>query len=351
MADKTVADHIVRAAWMGASDVHLLVGSPPIYRLQGNLVTSADDGIVQEHDMKMLVRKVMPEAAAVRRLDEGNPIDFTMSLPEKGRARLNIYTSGGLWAAAARILPSRIPGLDQLGLPPVVRSMISRASGLLLVSGTSGSGKTTSLASILDHINHNRPCHIITLEDPVEYLHQNIQAVINQREIGLDSPSFTLGLKAALRQDPDIIMVGEMRDLEDIAIVLTAAETGHLVLASVHSGSAVQTLERVVDAFPPHQQQQVRTQVAQVLVGIIHQRLFPSTFGNSRVLAAEILVMTPAVRNMVRGGKMHLIQSSLQTGAAQGMVSMRTAVKMLLEQNKISDQTATQVSEQMGRYE
>lgn len=350
MAGNTIMEFIAEGARMGASDIHMMVGLPPTFRLQGNLVTRPGDAVIDEQDMRMLTRRIMPTAEVARRSDQGDQADFTISLPDKNRARLNIYTGCGIWAAAVRILPGKIPDLDELGLPPVVIKMISRESGLLLISGTSGSGKTTSLASLLNYINQNRRCHIITLEDPVEYLHKNIQAVINQREIGLDSPSFANGLRSALRQDPDIILVGEMRDVEDISIVLSAAETGHMVLASVHSGSAVQTVERIIDVFPPHQQQQARTQVAHALIGIIHQKLFPSSTGDGRVLAAEVLVMTPAVRNLVRTDKMHMIHSSLQTGTAQGMVSMKAAIQKLLEQNKISDQTAGQVAEQWGGY-
>ncbi len=350
MNDKKIMEFIAEGARMGASDIHMMVGLPPTYRLQGNLVTLPDDAVIDEQDIKMLIRKIMVAKEVVPKPDQGGQADFTISLPDKSRARLNIYTGCGIWAAAIRILPSKIPDLDELGLPPVVRKMISRESGLLLVSGTSGSGKTTSLASLLNYINQNRRCHIITLEDPVEYLHQNIKAVINQREIGLDSPSFAHGLRSALRQDPDIILVGEMRDVEDISIVLSAAETGHLVLASVHSGSAVQTVERIIDVFPPHQQQQVRTQVAHALIGIVYQKLFPNSAGDGRVLAAEVLVMNQAVRNLVRTNKIHMIHSCLQTGTAQGMISMKTAVQRLLEQNKISDHTAGQVAEQWGGY-
>jgi len=349
--DQRVMESIIQGAHIGASDIHVMVDSPPAYRINGRLVIRPQDEPIREADMMGFIRTIMPGLAAARDLVKHGQADLSISLPDATRARLNVYTCGQSWAAAIRILPQDVPALEVLGLPETVSKMTAGSTaGLLLVSGTSGSGKSTTLASLVNHINRDRPCHIITLEDPVEYLHQNAQAIINQREVGGDIQTFAQGLRAALRQDPDIIMVGEMRDLEDISIVLTAAETGHLVLASVHSGSAVQTLERIIDVFPPHQQQQVRNQAAQALIGIIHQKLFPSRDGNGRVLAAEVLVMTPAIRNMVRSNKMHLIQSALQTGAAQGMVSMKTAVHKLLEQNKISEQTAFLVAEPPSGY-
>ncbi|MEQ8201609.1 MAG: PilT/PilU family type 4a pilus ATPase [Syntrophomonadaceae bacterium] len=350
MSGQTVMECIIQGAGMGASDVHVMVDSPPVYRVNGHLVTRPEDGLIRESDMKDLIRTILPGLAVDRESAKNGQADLSISLPDANRARLNVYTHRGSWAAAVRILPRKIPALEELGLPETVKKMVSGERGLVLVSGTSGSGKSTTLASLVDFVNRDRSCHIITLEDPVEYLHSHVRAIINQREIGRDIPTFAQGLRSALRQDPDIIMVGEIRDMEEISIALTAAETGHLVLASVHSGNAVQTLERIIDVFPPHQQQQVRNQASHALTGIIHQKLFPRRDGDSRILAAEILVMTPAIRNMVRGNKMHLIQSALQTGAAQGMVSMKAAVQRLLEQNKISDQTAFQVAEQQSMY-
>ena len=350
MPGQTVMEFIIQGARMGASDIHVMVDSPPVYRINGSLVIRPQDEPIRELDMMVFIRTIMPGLAAAREMVKHGQADLSISLPDANRARLNVYTYCESWAAAIRILPQEVPPLEALGLPAAVKNMITGNAGLLLVSGTSGSGKSTTLASLVNYANRERPCHIITLEDPVEYLHQNCQAIINQREVGRDIDTFAQGLRAALRQDPDIIMVGEMRDLEEISIVLTAAETGHLVLASVHSGSAVQTLERIIDVFPLHQQQQVRSQAAQALTGIIHQQLFPSRDGNGRVLAAEVLVMTPAIRNMVRSNKMHLIQSALQTGATQGMVSMKAAVHKLLEQNKISEQTAFLVAEQPSDY-
>lgn len=350
MAIDIVMDCILWGARTGASDIHIMVDSPPVYRINGQLVTRAEDTLITEPDMMAFVNTILPQSVRVGEVIQTGQRDLAISLPDTNRARLNVYTRRGSWAAAVRILPREIPNLEVLGLPIAVKQMVAGPGGLLLVSGSSGSGKSTTLASLLDFINHERPCHIITLEDPVEYVHSNARAIVNQREIGRDVSTFAQGLRAALRQDPDIIMVGEIRGLEEVSIALTAAETGHLVLASVHSGSAVQTLERIIDVFPPHQQQQARNLTAHTLNGIIHQRLFPSREGSARVLGAEILVMTAAIRNMVRTNKNHLIQSALQTGAAYGMVSMKTSIQRLLDQNKISAQTAFQVAEPPSNY-
>lgn len=335
---------------MGASDIHLMADYQPVYRCYGHLVKLPDDPKLSEADIRNLGNRMIQDAAFSQELNRWGQVDRTFSLPDGVRARINLYNRNGSLAAAIRILPGEIPSLAKLGVPKVVSELVMNEGGLLLVSGPSGSGKSTSLASILEFINQRRECHILTLEDPIEYLHRNARAIINQREIGRDTPSFTQGLRSALRQDPDVIMVGEIRDAETLSTALTAAETGHLVMASVHSGTATQTLERMLDIFPPQQQPQARIMIANTLVGIMNQKLIPGRDGRGRVLAAEVLVVNPAVRNMIRSNKIHLIQSAMQAGLSQGMVSMRKAVQKLLEQNKISADTASKVSEQQSLY-
>ena len=350
MAEKTAVDIISKGVQKGASDVHIIVNCPPVYRVNGRLLSYPEDASLDEQDIKKLAEDMMPNDMIRERFNKCGQVDFALSFPGVGRARINLYIQRGVWAVAVRIIPVAIPQLGSLGLPPIVRELSVKERGLILVTGATGSGKSTTLAGMLDFINHTRECNVITLEDPIEYLHQHGTCIINQREIGSDTPSFAQGLRSALRQDPDIIMVGEMRDLETISIAITAAETGHLVLASLHSGGAVPTLERIIDVFPPHQQPQVRLQLATCLLGIISQQLIPSREGDSRLLAAEILVMNSAIRNMIRANKIHQIYSAIQTGGSQGMISMYKAVQMLSRQNKISPDTAYKVSEEQGVY-
>ncbi len=341
---------ISQGAAMGASDIHLMVDYPPVYRCSGRLIRMPGDPKLQEDDIRNLGKEMMREFLFCQEISRCGQVDCTLSLSDGIRARINIYNHHGSLAAAIRILPGEIPSLSDLGIPTIVSELIMNEGGLLLVSGPSGSGKSTSMASILGFINQRRDCHIITLEDPIEFLHHNARAIINQREIGRDTPSFTQGLRSALRQDPDIIMVGEIRDLDTLSTSLSAAETGHLVMASVHAGTAVQTLERMLDIFPPQQLPQAQVMIANALIGVINQKLIPCRDGSGRVLAAEILVVNQAVRNMIRTNKIHMIQSALQTGSSQGMISMKGALENLLAQNKISADTAFRVAEQQSLY-
>ncbi len=327
---------ITKAVEMGASDVHLTVFRPPIYRVNGQIIYDENEPVLTLDDAIRLGQEVLPNDKCRKQLEETGQVDFSNAFPGIGRFRANIYMQRGSWAAAIRIIPVKVPNLKDLNLPPIAVDFALKDRGLILVTGVTGSGKSTTLAAMINLMNQTRNSHIITLEDPIEYLHRHGTCIINQREIGTDTPSFALALRAALRQDPDVILVGEMRDLETISTAMTAAETGHLVLASLHSGSAAQTIERIVDVFPPHQQEQITIQLANSLQGIISQQLLPKADGSGRVVAAEVLVATPAIRNLIRENKSHQIYSALQTGSAHGMVTMERALKQLYQQGLIS---------------
>jgi twitching motility protein PilT len=321
-----------------ASDLHLSVGVPPIIRLHGELMPLDYPALVPE-DTAVLAGQIMNKKQEEEFKEKGE-LDLAYSCPGLGRFRVNIYRQRGSIAIALRVLNTEIPTLSSLNLPAVIKDFTLYHKGLLLVTGPTGSGKSTTLASFIDLINQERSCHIITLEDPIEYLHQHKNCMINQREIGQDSGSFAEALRAALRQDPDVILVGEMRDLETISIAITAAETGHLVLATLHTVDAVQTIDRVIDVFPPHQQQQIRIQLANTLIGVIAQRLLRRKDGAGRVPAVEILVSNPAVRNLIREGKIHQIYSVIQTGGRQGMQLMDSYLEELYRRGIIDRQTA-----------
>jgi twitching motility protein PilT len=336
MGGKTAGEIINIGFAMGASDIHISVDHPPAYRMNDRLFFRPEDEALDAQETRNFGEEMMPNLRIRQILEDDGQVDFAQSFPGKGRGRVNLYIQGGHWAAAVRIIPALVPQLNDLGLPATVQKLTLQERGLILVTGATGSGKSTTLAGMIDLLNHHQNRHVITLEDPIEYVHQHGTCIVNQREVGSDTRSFALGLRAALRQDPDIIMVGEMRDLETISIAMTAAETGHLVLASLHSGSAVQTLNRVIDVFPPHQQSQVRMQLATSLLGIISQQLIPSRDGDSRVLAAEILIMNSAIRNLIRENKIHQIFSAIQTGSSLGMISMDKALRLLGQQKRIS---------------
>jgi twitching motility protein PilT len=331
-----VRDIISKAVELGASDIHLTVYRPPVFRVDGRLVTMPQAARLSIGDTKRLCMEMIPNEKILNRFEEDGHVDFSLSYPGIGRIRVNLYLQRGSYSAALRLIPTVVPKLETLGLPPIVRELPLRGNGLILVTGPAGSGKSTTLAAIIDLLNAEMNCTILTLEDPIEYLHRHGNCIINQREVGTDCVSFAQGLRAALRQDPDVILVGEMRDLETISTAVTAAETGHLVMTTLHSSSAAQTIERIIDVFPPHQQEQIRIQLANTLQGIITQQLIPRVDGKGRVLACEILVGTPAVRNLIREGKSHLIQSVIQTGASQGMISMEKSLKNLYQQGLIS---------------
>lgn len=321
-----------------ASDLHLSAGLPPIVRLHGELVP-LDYPPLDPEDTTALAGQIMDEKQG-KLFKEKGEIDLAYSCPNVARFRVNIFRQRGSTAIAMRVINTEIPTLSSLGLPKVIQNFTSYRKGLLLVTGPTGSGKSTTQASIIDLINQQRSCHILTLEDPIEYLHQNKNCMINQREIGQDSASFASALRAALREDPDVILVGEMRDLETISIAITAAETGHLVMATLHTVDAPQTIDRVIDVFPPHQQQQIRVQLANTLVGIVSQRLLRRKDGTGRVLAVETLTATPAVRNLIREGKIYQIYSVIQTSSRYGMQLMDASLKSLYERGAIDYDTA-----------
>lgn len=318
----------------GASDVHLSVGLPPIFRVHGELkIQNQWDSLTPETATELL-RPMVGEKWGD--LQERGELDMAYSLPGISRYRVNVFYQRGSIGAAIRVIARSIPGLDTLGLPPIVSELAEKQHGLVLVTGPTGSGKSTTLAAIVDKINRERSCHIITLEDPIEYLHQHRNSIVNQREVGTDTHSFVNALRAALRQDPDVILVGELRDLETIATAITAAETGHLILATLHTNNAVQSIDRIIDVFPPHQQSQIRVQLADTLEGVITQQLLKRKDGKGRVAAVEVLVATPAIRNLIREGKTHQIISSMQTGGRFGMQTMEMSLKKLEQKGLIT---------------
>ncbi|WP_427339166.1 type IV pilus twitching motility protein PilT [Caloranaerobacter sp. DY30410] len=323
---------------LGASDLHITVGYPPVMRINGELVKYGEKTLTPEENTS-LVKQILDEDK-FKQLEINGEIDTSYSIAGLGRFRVNVYKQRGTYGMAIRVVSLRIPTIEELGLPEIVKELSRKQRGLILVTGPTGSGKSTTLASMIDCINKERSCHILTLEDPIEYLHKHDKSIINQREIGSDSRDFASALRAALRQDPDVILVGEMRDLETISIAITAAETGHLVLSTLHTIGAAKTIDRIIDVFPPHQQQQIKIQLSTVLEGIISQQLLPRVDNKGRVLALEIMIATPAIRNLIREGKTYQIQTAIQTGMKFGMQTMDNSLINLFKQGLISKNTA-----------
>ena len=321
-----------------ASDVHLTVGIPPTYRIDGALVSLVEKKLTPE-DTLYLVRQALDEKR-LNKLEEDGEIDFSYSIHAIGRFRVNAFKQRGSYAMVLRIIPLEIPLMDELGLPVILNDLSKLPRGLILVTGPTGSGKTTTLASIINKINSERKCHIITLEDPLEYLHKHKKSIINQREVGSDTQNFANGLRGALREDPDVILVGEMRDLETISTAITAAETGHLVLSTLHTNGAAKTMDRVIDVFPPYQQQQIRVQLASVIEAVISQQLLLRASGKGRIGAYEVMTATPAIRNLIREGKNHQIDTTIQTSGALGMHTMDTSLINLYKRGEITKETA-----------
>ncbi len=327
------------------SDLHLTVNSKPIIRYNGKLKPYIEyDHTFDIEDTKEIARGLMNEEQW-KTFEETGELDFSYSIPGFSRFRVNAYYQRGTVGLALRVIPQEVPTIDQLGLPQVLKKLALQRKGLLLCTGPTGSGKSTTLASMIDQINNKRNCHVLTLEDPIEYLHKHKKSIVHQREVGIDTGSFANGLRAALRQDPDVILVGEMRDLETISIALEASETGHLVLATLHTNDAPKTVDRIIDVFPPHQQQQVRIQLASSINGVISQQLLPRANGNGRIAALEILIGTQAVKNIVREGKSHQLRSAMQTGAKFGMIVMNNYLVKLCEKGAINIDTALRRSE------
>jgi twitching motility protein PilT len=324
-----------------ASDVHLTPGSPPVLRVRGAVTPMDGYPDLTPQQTRDVVYSILNDDQR-KRFENNKALDFAYAIPGVARFRVNTYFQRGAISAALRHTPDQIPDLEGLGLPSVMREFTKKPRGFVLVTGPTGSGKTTTLASMVDIINSEREEHILTIEDPIEFLHKHNKCIVNQREIGSDAPDFASALRSALRQDPDVILVGEMRDLETISTALTAAETGHLVFATLHTQSASQTVDRVIDVFPPHQQGQVRMQLSIALQGIVTQQLLPTADGSGRVVATEVLVPTPAVRNLIREGKTHQIYSTIQTSGASGMQTMDANLAQLVRQGKINRGLAEQ---------
>ena len=322
----------------GASDVHITVGVPPKMRVNGELVDMNYPKLMPE-DTNAIVTQMLTERQK-EILKEDGEADFSFSIPALGRYRVNAFNQRGSLAAAIRLVGTQIPKPEDLGLPKSVIDLYNKKRGLILVTGPTGSGKSTTLASLINKINENRKSHIITLEDPIEYLHQHKLSMVNQREIGLDTMSYANALRAALREDPDVILVGEMRDLETISIAITAAETGHLVLSTLHTIGAASTIDRIIDVFPPHQQQQIRIQLSMVLEAVISQQLIPTADRHHRVAAFEVMLMSVAIKNLIRESKTFQIESMIQTSKKNGMITMDDALYELCMMGHITSEQA-----------
>ena len=335
-----------KACAAGASDVHLTPGSPPLMRLNGELKPIVPAALGPADTMRM-ARELLDDGQW-KQLNEAGEVDFACSLPGLCRLRGNAFRQRQTVSLALRLLKSGVPTLEQMELPGMVREFANRQQGLVLVTGPTGSGKSTTLAAMLNHINETRSKHIITLEDPIEYLYTSRRSLIVQREVGTDTATFADGLRAALRQDPDIIMVGEMRDLETIRTAITAAETGHLVFATLHTPDAPQTVDRIIDVFPTEQQRQIRIQLASVLVAILSQRLIPKWDGSGRALAMEIMVNTPAVANLIRQEKIYQIKSVIQTSRHLGMQTMMDSIRELVDRGVVHRDALREYALMMG---
>lgn len=317
-----------------ASDLHLQVGLPPMLRVDGKLTPVPGTDPLNEEAVETLVFAILDEDQKQILLKD-KEFDFSFAYGDLGRFRVNAFHERGNMAAALRLIPNEILTIEQLGLPQVVNKFAEYPRGLVLVTGPTGSGKSTTLAALVDKINTERAEHIITIEDPIEFTHKSKKSVIVQREVHYDTYSFSAALRSSLREDPDVVLIGEMRDLETIAAAITIAETGHLVFATLHTNSAAQSIDRMIDVFPPHQQPQIRSQLANILMAICSQRLIPS-IGGGRMAAAEVLIATPAVRNIVREGKSHQLEAVIQTGAEFGMQSMDRTLVGLIQKGTIS---------------
>lgn len=329
---------IDKALQLNASDIHITVGTNPIARVKGRFVKLSDQ-ILTNEDTKQMVIEIAGQER-FKTIQEVGELDFSFSIKDGTRFRVNAYRQNGSYALAIRTINAQIPNFNDLNLPKSLSKLTEKFKGLVLVTGPTGSGKSTTLASLIDIINSTRQEHIITLEDPIEYVHRHKQSIVNQREIGSDSKSFSSALRAILRQDPDVILIGEMRDPETISIALTAAETGHLVFSTLHTVGAAKTIDRIVDMFPPNQQQQIRSQLSTVCEGVISQQLLPTSDGNGRVAAVEVMIANTAIRNLVRENKTYQIPSIIQTSSKQGMQTMDQDIIRLFKEGKISKETA-----------
>lgn len=322
----------------GASDLIVSSGAPPVLRINGQLMRTKGDALTPEASKKMIYELLSKDQ--ILTFEDHKELDFSLAVGRKHRFRVNVYLQKDTVAGAFRPIPTEIPNLDELGLPSYISDLANAKQGLVLVTGPTGHGKTTTQASIIDIINRTRACHVITVEDPIEYVHEHKNSIVDQREIGGDTHSFISALKYVLRQDPDVIQIGEMRDLETIQAALRAAETGHLVFATLHTNDAVQTVDRIIDVFPAEGQQQIRFQLSMVLLAVVSQRLLPRQDGESRVVAVELMKNNTAVSNLIREGKIHQVQSALETGKKEGMITMDKSIQNLYSQGLISHEEA-----------
>lgn len=321
-----------------ASDLHITVGYPPVLRVNGEMqILRQYQSLTPKDNLELVMQAT--DGKTFEKLEKVGELDSSISYQGLGRFRVNIFKQRGTYGMAIRAVGSSIPSIESLKLPEKLKDFAREHRGLVLVTGPTGSGKSTTLAALINLINEERKCHILTLEDPIEYLHKHNKSIVNQREIGHDTESFANALRASLRQDPDVILVGEMRDLETISIAITAAETGHLVLSTLHTVGAAKTIDRIIDVFPPYQQQQVRVQLSSVLKGVISQQLIPTTNQKGRVAALEIMAVNSAIQNLIREGKTHQIQTVMQTGGKFGMVTMDTYLVDLFKKGIISKES------------
>lgn len=331
-----------------ASDLHITAGSPPILRIHGSMHPEGQIPLTKE-ETEAIAKKVITEAEWEQFMLKGE-LDVAYKIENVSRFRVNIYRQRQQAGIVFRVIPNEIPSLTNLNMPPILQEMAVKPQGLFLVTGPTGSGKSTTLASMIDFVNKQAAKHIITLEDPIEYEHQHHQSIVNQRQVGVDTEGFASGLRAALRQDPDVILVGEMRDHETISTAITAAETGHLVLATLHTSSAVQTINRIIDVFPPYQQGQIRTQLSMVLAGILSQRLIKTVDGKGRIAATEVLINLPSIANLIRNEKIEQINNVLQTSRAAGMHTLESSLNALTASGKIYPEHAANFTISTGDY-
>ncbi len=339
----SIDEILIKAKDAGASDVHITVGIPPRMRVNGELIPMDYERMLPKDTLEV-AKSVMSELQW-ERFEERGEYDMSFAIPGCGRFRVNAFKQRGSVAMAFRLVGTKIPSPEELGLPASVIDLYQRKRGLVLVTGPTGSGKSTTLAAIIDKVNNYRDAHVITLEDPIEYLHSHKMSIVNQREIGLDSSNYANALRAALREDPDVILVGEMRDYETISVAITAAETGHLVLSTLHTIGAASTVDRMIDVFPPHQQQQIRVQLSNVLEAVVSQQLIPRKDGKGRVAAFEVLHVNPAVRNLIREGKSQMLLSVMQTNRKLGMITMDEAIAQLYREGVIDREMALQFAQ------
>ncbi|MCW5947823.1 MAG: type IV pilus twitching motility protein PilT [Fimbriimonadales bacterium] len=331
--DVHIDELLIECVERKGSDLHITANLPPTARIDGELVCFSYQPL-ESRQTQRLVYDILSDSH-VQKFEETRELDFSHSIKGVGRFRVNVYMQRDSIAAAFRAIPTEIPSFETLRLPPIIREMAKRSSGLILVTGPTGSGKSTTIASMIDDINNSRRCHIMTIEDPIEYLHQHKVAMVNQREVHHDTMNFNNALRAVLREDPDVILVGEMRDLETITAALTLAETGHLVFGTLHTRNAPQTIDRVVDVFPPDQQEQIRVLLGNVLEGVVAQQLLPK-LGGGRIAAIEVMLATPAIRNLIREGKTHQMYSVLETSSQQGMQTMDRSLQELYKNGYVS---------------